>query len=539
VRPGTVRTAAGVELPTVDELVARGSAKWTRDPGALGASVAEMDFGLAPETVEAVAGSARRAALGYLPPPLSRTLAEATARLQDAEFGWRVPADRVVAVGDVIVGLETVIEHFTEPGSPVVVLTPAYMPFLTVPRRLGRSVVEVPLRCTAPGSWELDPEQLDAALRSGAGLVVLCNPHNPLGKVYRPDELTTVAGVVERHGARVFADEIHGLPTYPGHVHRPYADLTAETARHVVTATSASKSWNIPGLKCAQLILAEEDGPAWAAARHSASRGASNPGAEARPHEPERKSSWTAIRTAAATSASAENCRSPRPRAAPRVTRASESHESHPCCVVPAFRIRGASRVPGHGIGRGREQRRQFGSARRGGLPPRRAAGRGVWLVRNSPSDTSSSHPSLHSGAVLSSRPPQSSTRALKRAAPKCRLALVRARRVRSPGDRLRQTPLVGRRQARFGGVAAVDRWPIVGGPAFPDAGGWPAPRRRSPGVRGSGSRLGGATSAPPPRGPSPDRSTGCGTAAAAGRAGHPRGGVRGSTRPAPDQGSP
>jgi cysteine-S-conjugate beta-lyase len=282
VKPATtVLTTAGVELPTVDELRARGSAKWTRDPGALGASVAEMDFGLAPEIVEAVAGTARRAALGYLPPPLARDLAEATAELQDAEFGWRVPAERVVAVGDVIVGLETVIEHFTEPGSAVVVLTPAYMPFLTVPRRLGRAVVEVPLRCTAPGSWELDPERLDAALRGGAGLVVLCNPHNPLGKVYRPDELVTIAEAVDRHGARVFADEIHGLLTYPGHVHRPYADLTPETARHTVTATSASKSWNIPGLKCAQLILAEDDGPAWAAARHSASRGASNPGAEA------------------------------------------------------------------------------------------------------------------------------------------------------------------------------------------------------------------------------------------------------------------
>ncbi|ODU05461.1 MAG: hypothetical protein ABS81_07520 [Pseudonocardia sp. SCN 72-86] len=280
-RTVTAAAGAGVELPTVAELVARGGAKWTREPGALGASVAEMDFGLAPPIVEAVAETARRGALGYLPPPAARALAETTAGFQRDTFGWEPAPERVVGVGDVIVGLETVIEHFTRPGSAVVVLTPAYMPFLTVPRRLGREVVGVPLLHGDDGAWELDPGRLDVALRDGAGLVVLCNPHNPLGKVYRREELDTIAGIVERHGARVFADEIHALLTYPGHVHLPYAARSAETARHTVTATSASKSWNIPGLKCAQLVLAADDAPAWAAARHSASRGASNPGVAA------------------------------------------------------------------------------------------------------------------------------------------------------------------------------------------------------------------------------------------------------------------
>jgi cysteine-S-conjugate beta-lyase len=269
---------AGVELPTVAELVARGGAKWTREPGALGASVAEMDFGIAPVIVEAVAETARRGELGYLPPPAAEALARTTAEFQWDTFGWELAPERVVPVGDVIVGLETVIEHFTRPGSAVVVLTPAYMPFLTVPRRLGREVVEVPL---VQGTWELDADRLDAALAAGAGLVVLCNPHNPVGKVYRRDELAVVAEIVERHGVRVFADEIHALLTHPGHEHLPYAARTAETARHTVTATSASKAWNIPGLKCAQLVLAADDGPAWAAARHSASRGASNPGVAA------------------------------------------------------------------------------------------------------------------------------------------------------------------------------------------------------------------------------------------------------------------
>ena len=276
-----LRAVAGVEQPSVEQLIAGGGAKWTRAPGALGASVAEMDFGLAPEVRDAVVRSAREHALGYLPPPLAAELAEACAELQWRAFGWAVRPEQVMPVGDVIVGLETVIENFTPPGSPVVVLTPAYMPFLTVPVRLGRPVVEVPLRPATTGSWELDLDLLDGALRGGAGLVVLCNPHNPLGKVYRDDELRDLAEIVDRHGVRVFADEIHSLLVHPGARHIPYASLDERTERHTVTATSASKSWNIPGLKCAQVVLAESDRSAWNGIRHSASRGVSNPGAAA------------------------------------------------------------------------------------------------------------------------------------------------------------------------------------------------------------------------------------------------------------------
>ncbi|GAA3566205.1 aminotransferase class I/II-fold pyridoxal phosphate-dependent enzyme [Amycolatopsis ultiminotia] len=265
---------------TPAELTRRGSAKWCRVPGALGASVAEMDFGLAPVITDRLAAAVREAEFGYHPPGLVRRLGQACADYQAEHYGWPVSPERVEAVGDVIVGLETVIERFTAAGSPIVVPTPAYMPFLTAPVRLGRRVIEVAMREEADG-WQLDLDGIGEALAAGAGLVVLCNPHNPVGKVYRHSELRALAEVVERYGARVFADEIHAPLIYPGARHQCYAALGEDTDRHAITATSASKAWNIPGLKCAQLILGSEDHRTWQQVRHSASRGASNLGAEA------------------------------------------------------------------------------------------------------------------------------------------------------------------------------------------------------------------------------------------------------------------
>ena len=105
------------------------------------------------------------------------------------------------------------------------------------------------------------------------------NPHNPLGRVFTEEEQLAVADVVERAGVRVFADEIHAPLVYPGARHRPYASLSPATARHTVTATSASKAWNLPGLKAAQLILTNErDAEYWATAGFLAAHGASTPG---------------------------------------------------------------------------------------------------------------------------------------------------------------------------------------------------------------------------------------------------------------------
>ncbi|WP_298990195.1 MalY/PatB family protein [uncultured Pseudokineococcus sp.] len=268
----------GVDDLTLEELRARGGLKWTLFPDAVGAFVAEGDHGTAPAVTRALHEAVDAGALGYLTPARQRAMAEACAAWTASRYGWEVPPERVRPLGDVLAGLQAAVEHFSRPGSAVVVPTPAYMPFLTLPRALGREHVELPM-ARDDGRWVYDLDALDAVLAAGAGLLVLCNPHNPVGRVLERAEMTAIAEVVERHGARVFSDEIHAPLVFSGHRHVPYASTSAAAARHTVTATSASKAWNLPGLKCAQLLLSDDaDAERWEEVGAVLEHGASTPG---------------------------------------------------------------------------------------------------------------------------------------------------------------------------------------------------------------------------------------------------------------------
>ncbi len=114
--------------------------------------------------------------------------------------------------------------------------------------------------------WTLDLDAIGAALRVGARAVLLCNPHNPTGTCAPEAELAALATIVDAHGARVIADEVHAPLVYPGHRHVPYAMVSETAAQHCVTVTSASKAWNVAGLKCAQVITSNhEDSARWRA----------------------------------------------------------------------------------------------------------------------------------------------------------------------------------------------------------------------------------------------------------------------------------
>ena len=267
---------------TEDELRARGSQKWSKGgPGVIGAFVAEMDFGLAPPVEAALLDVIKRADVGYLSVRAVTEMADACAAWQRDRYGWDVDPGRVRPLPDVVTGLTAAIAVFSRPGSPVILPTPAYMPFLTVPGSLGREVIQVPM-ATDGGRRVLDLDGIDAAFKRGGHLLILCNPCNPLGRVYGRDELTAVAAVVEANGGRVFADEIHAPLIYPGGAHVPSASLSEATAAHAVTGTAASKGWNLPGLKCAQFLLSNEhDAAAWAKRGSAFEHGASTLGVQA------------------------------------------------------------------------------------------------------------------------------------------------------------------------------------------------------------------------------------------------------------------
>ena len=254
--PGTLRQV--IDTTTVAMLRARGSVKWAAPgPAGFGAAVAEMDFGAAPPILDALAGLSADANFGYLPPFLADELAAACAEFQQRRYGWEIDPALIHPVPDVIKALEIAITHYSRPGSPVILPTPAYMPFLAVPEYLGREIIQVPMRGEA-GFFTLDFGAIEDAYRAGGHLLILCNPYNPLGRVFTSAELTQLTDVVERHRGRVFADEIHAPLVYPGLRHLPYAATSGAAASHTLTATSASKAWNLPGLKCAQVILSNE-----------------------------------------------------------------------------------------------------------------------------------------------------------------------------------------------------------------------------------------------------------------------------------------
>jgi cystathionine beta-lyase len=242
----------------VDVLRRRRTVKWQLyGDDVLAAWVAEMDFDVAPAVRAAIIAAVDREDFGYVEPDLSELTTACAAFCAD-RFGWEVQPARVFPIADVLRGIWAALDVFAPPASPVVVPTPAYPPFFEVIELTGRTVVPVPL-VVQDGRDTLDVAGIDAALAAGARTVLLCSPHNPTGRVFARDELAALADVVARHDARVIADEVHAALTHPGATHVPYSSVSDAAARHSVTVTSASKAFNVAGLKCAQLIATNHD----------------------------------------------------------------------------------------------------------------------------------------------------------------------------------------------------------------------------------------------------------------------------------------
>ena len=200
----------------VERLRRRRTVKWTLyGPDVLAAWVAEMDFDVAPvgaRRARSTRSTARTSATSIA------DLGELTTACADflaAEYGWTVPPARIFPVADVLTGISAALDVFVAAGSGVVVPTPAYPPFFEIVELTGREVVAAPM-IRAAGRDALDLDAIDAALGAGARAVLLCNPHNPTGRVFTADELGALAAIVDRHGARVVADEVHAPLVYAG-----------------------------------------------------------------------------------------------------------------------------------------------------------------------------------------------------------------------------------------------------------------------------------------------------------------------------------
>jgi cystathionine beta-lyase len=259
----------------LEELRKRRSMKWRAyPPDVLPAWVAEMDFPAAPAVAAAVHDSlARGGDFGYAVDLVVPELAAAFSGFAARRWGWVLDPDRVLMLRDVMRGVELWIEGFTAPGDGVVVTSPVYYPFLDAVRSRDRRLVEVPmLRGTA--RWELDLDGLDAAFAAGNRLLLLCNPHNPVGRVYTESELRALAELTERHDVRVVADEIHAPLVLPPARHIPFASLGPQIEARTLSLHSATKAWNLAGLHAAVAVAGNSADDAWLRGQSYRHRGA-------------------------------------------------------------------------------------------------------------------------------------------------------------------------------------------------------------------------------------------------------------------------
>ncbi len=229
----------------------RRSAKWTMiAPDVLPAWVAEMDFPLDPGIRAALAGAIAHDDCGYAN---GAGVAAAFAGFASAWWGWTPDPRGIFVLPDVLVGIAEILHALTKPGDRIVVNSPVYPPFFRTVREVERTVEDVPLRREAAG-WEPDFAALERAFAGGARAYLLCSPHNPLGKVFTPADLDTIATLAKRYGVLVIADEIHAPLTLPGATFTPYLTVADPLDGDAVALCSASKAWNLPGLKCAFAI---------------------------------------------------------------------------------------------------------------------------------------------------------------------------------------------------------------------------------------------------------------------------------------------
>jgi cysteine-S-conjugate beta-lyase len=247
----------GLDDLDVAGLRARPGAKWAQAHGRLAAWVADMDFPVAPVIRDRLVEAARTD-VGYPNwPAIGRSpLPDRFIERMKARFGWSPDGERLHEIVDVMHGVSLTIHHLTRPGDGIVVHLPAYYPFLETIRSADRRVVPVPAQMV-DGAWSFDHDELDARLRTGADearLVLLCHPHNPSGHVFPRAELEQLADIAMRHDLAVLSDEVHAELVHPPHGHIPFATIGEEAAARTVTVTSASKAFNLAGLRWAILL---------------------------------------------------------------------------------------------------------------------------------------------------------------------------------------------------------------------------------------------------------------------------------------------
>ena len=231
------------------------SLKWDKYAGRdiLPLWVADMDFAAPPEVIAALHARVDHGVFGYTRAPAS-TNAAVVDYLQ-RRYAWHIESSWLVWLPGLVPGINLACRAFGEPGDAAMTFSPVYPPFLSAPGLSQRELINVPLREDA-GEWQLDFAAMQAAVTSHTKLLILCHPHNPVGRIWRQEELAQLAQFARQHNLIVVSDEIHcDLLLDTGMHHRPFACVSEGAAARSVTLMAPSKTYNIPGLACAFAVI--------------------------------------------------------------------------------------------------------------------------------------------------------------------------------------------------------------------------------------------------------------------------------------------
>jgi len=231
------------------------SSKWQKyGPDVLPLWVADMDFQSPEPVIRALRERVEHGVFGYLAleqPEFHELFADRLLK----RYGWRVSPDAVVIIPGVIPGFNVAGRILAAPGDGLILQTPVYPPILRAASSIGLTREEAPLARRADGRYEVDLDAFSTAIGERTRFFLLCNPHNPVGRVLTRDDLMSLAQICLRRGLAIVADEIHCELTLGGRRHTPIASLDPEIADRTITLMAPSKTFNLAGLKCSVAVI--------------------------------------------------------------------------------------------------------------------------------------------------------------------------------------------------------------------------------------------------------------------------------------------
>lgn len=214
--------------------------------------IADMDFKVPEEVVQAIKERADHGVFGYT--RRSKESYEAVISWMKRRYDWDVEREWIKFAPGVVPGLNIIVEAFTKPGDEVIIQTPVYHPFYSIIKNSGCQIVENPLKCVK-GRYEMDFDNLKKVISKKTRMIILCSPHNPVGRVWTSEELTNLGNIALENNIIVVSDEIHGDLVYKPNKHTVFATISKEFADNSIICTAPNKTFNIAALKTANIII--------------------------------------------------------------------------------------------------------------------------------------------------------------------------------------------------------------------------------------------------------------------------------------------